>query len=93
MTVQTQDSCEKSQWKEAAQVATLCALRAPSRARQQRWDAKHIRTASTRLTIEENNRFKAACKRKGVTRYQVLRYMISLFVYGESRERGGRDDV
>lgn len=86
MTVQTQESCQKT-WKEPAQVAALAALREPRRARQQKWDAAHIITASCRLTREENAAFKAACRRLGVTRYQVLRYMIAVFMYGVRRER------
>ena len=86
MTVQPQDSCKRT-WKEPAQVAALCAVRVPSRARQQKWDATHIKTASCRLTTAENDHFKAACRRLGVTRYQVIRYMISLFLYGKQRER------
>lgn len=86
MTVHQQESCNRA-WKEPAQVAALCAVRVPTRARQQKWDATHIKTASCRLTTAENERFKAACRRLGVTRYQVIRYMISLFLYGVQRER------
>ena len=86
MTVPKQESCH-SNWREPAQVAALTAVRVPSRVRQAKWDAKHIRSASTRLTIAEHERFKACCKRLGVTRYQVIRYMITLFMYGVQRER------
>ena len=86
MTVPTQETCKET-WRGAAQVAALCAVRAPARAKQQRWDREHIKTASCRLTAEEMERFKRACKRQGVTRYQVIRYMITLFLYGERRGR------
>lgn len=86
MTVHRQESC-KPGWREPAQIAALCAVRESPRARQQKWDATHIKTASCRLTTAENERFKAACRRLGVTRYQVIRYMISLFLYGVQRER------
>ena len=86
MTVQRQASCNPG-WREPAQVAALTAARVSSRARQQKWDATHIKTASCRLTTAENERFKLACRRLGVTRYQVIRYMISLFLYTVQRER------
>lgn len=83
MTVQKQES-----WKALGQIAALGAVREPKRARQQKWDSAHIITASCRLTRPENERFKAACKRLGITRYQAIRYMIAVFLYGEQRERG-----
>ena len=86
MTVHQQESCNRA-WREPAQVAALTAARVSSRARQQKWDATHIKTASCRLTTAENERFKLACRRLGVTRYQVIHYMISLFLYTVQRER------
>lgn len=86
MTVPKQESCQRA-WKEPAQIAALTAVRVPVRARQQKWDEAHIRTASCRLTTAENDRFKIACRRLGVTRYQVIRYMILLFLHGVQRER------
>ena len=86
MTLQTQESCSR-EWREPAQVAALTALREPKYARQERWAREHMITASCRLTKQENAAFRAACKRLGVTRYQVLRYMIAVFMLGVRRER------
>ena len=91
MTVHHQESCKPS-WERMAEVAALCAIKMPSRARQQKWDAAHMKTASCRLTITEHLRFKAACRRLRLTRYQVLRYMIDLFVQGVERYGNRYDD-
>ena len=40
------------------------------------WDRKHLRTVSTKLTVEENRRLLALCKAEGVTRYALLAELI-----------------
>lgn len=87
MILHSQESCDQGAWKGPAQVAALTALREPKYARQERWAKEHMITASCRLTKQENAAFRAACKRLGVTRYQVIRHMIAVFMYGARRER------
>ena len=43
------------------------------RERQARWDARHMRTVSCRIRREQYERFKAACRMRGVTPYEVLK--------------------
>ena len=47
-----------------------------SRQRQARWDARHMKTVSCRIRSEQYERFKAACRMRGVTPYEVLRQEI-----------------
>ena len=69
---------------------------APEKVRRQaRWDREHIRTASTRLEIKDAARLKAACAAAGVSMYQLIRYMILVFLAGweagqEERKAHGR---
>ena len=46
------------------------------RQRQARWDARHMKTVSCRVRSEQYERFKAACRMRGVTPYEVLRQEI-----------------
>lgn len=74
-------------WTKAAyQAAALAAGvldEAPEKVkRQARWDREHIRTASTRLEIKDAARLKAACAAAGVSMYQLIRYMILVFLAG-----------
>lgn len=87
MTLPAQDSCVRAAWKGPAQVAALAVIRAPKYAKQERWARSHMKTASCRLTKAEDAAFRAACKRLGLTRYQVIRYMIAVFMYGARKER------
>ena len=48
----------------------------PRRARQARWDEKHMRTASCRIRSEQYERFRAECRARGMTPYEVLRRKI-----------------
>lgn len=43
------------------------------RQRQARWDARHMKTVSCRVRSEQYERFKAACRMRGVTPYEVLK--------------------
>lgn len=47
---------------------------------QARWDAEQMETASCRLTAWEAARFRLACRRLGITRYQAIRFMIAKFL-------------
>lgn len=40
------------------------------------WDRAHLRTVSTKLTMEENCRLLALCRAEGVTRYALLAELI-----------------
>lgn len=57
-----------------ARVATL------KRARQAKWDAENIRTASCRLRVEEMERLQRACREQGTTVYGLLRYMVAVYL-------------
>ena len=46
------------------------------RSRQARWDRQHMRTVSCRIRSEQYERFKAACRMRGETPYQVLQSAI-----------------
>ena len=50
--------------------------RPPGRQRQARWDALHMKTVSCRIRSEQYERFKAACRMRGETPYQVLQSAI-----------------
>ena len=50
------------------------------RTRQAQWDAEHIRTASTRLKVEEMEKLKEECRAQGTTVYGLLRYMIAVYM-------------
>lgn len=81
---------------QAATLATGALDEAPEKVRRQaRWDREHIRTASTRLEIKDAARLKAACAAAGVSMYQLIRYMILVFLAGweagqEERKAHGR---
>lgn len=47
--------------------------RSRSRERQERWDARHMMTVSCRIRREQYERFKAACRLRGTTPYEVLK--------------------
>ena len=77
MTVQEQET-----WRARAQDAALQAAREYriDRTRQAKWDAEHIRTASTRLRVEEMEKLKEECRAQGTTVYGLLRYMIAVYM-------------
>lgn len=71
---------------EAAAAAGSAAALAASAAerlrrdRQAMWDAENIITASCRLTASEDARLRHACQAAGITRYQLLRFMIARYL-------------
>lgn len=69
-----------SGWKSEGQAAALTVARNASGSRQQRWNRKNIRTASCKLSIPEMEQFRRCCDRRGITRYEALRYMIAVFM-------------
>ena len=76
-------------WKAPAQDAALAVARGYplNRDRQARWDTEHIRTASCRLTVQENAEFISECRALGVTRYAFIRYCILSFLADRRRHR------
>ena len=42
------------------------------RERQAKWDAEHLRTATTKLTVEEYERLREMCAAQGTTVYEIL---------------------
>lgn len=44
--------------------------------RRRAWDRAHLRTVSTKLTVEEDYRLRALCRAEGVTRYALLAELI-----------------
>lgn len=48
----------------------------PGLTRQDRWHKKHLRTVSSKLTIQQYQRFQGICQLAGLTPYAALRLMI-----------------
>ena len=69
-----------SKLRDFVQTADVCACErrqlSKSELARRRWDAEHLRTASTRLTVDEARRFKLFCENHDTTRYEVLRLMV-----------------
>ncbi|QNL44678.1 hypothetical protein H8790_01075 [Oscillibacter hominis] len=55
------------------------------RARQERWDRANLRTACTKMTVEDYEDFRILCVAEGTTPYAVIRAQIAAWV----RERLG----
>lgn len=70
----------KAAAKDAASITASSPYFKGNRIPQAKWDKEHIRSATTKLTVPEMERFKGICKRKGTTPYAVMRYMIWLFM-------------
>lgn len=51
-----------------------------NRRRQEKWDALHVVTASTRLTTKENALLEAFCIKYRITRYRALKDAIALYL-------------
>ena len=63
------------------------------RSRQARWDRKHIKTASCRLTIEEMEELRRACADRGTTIYSAIRRMIAEYLGGSPRGDSTRGTI
>ena len=59
------------------------------RERQAKWDANHLRTASTKLTIAEYQLLQEACSVDGHSVYSLLGWMIREYLteYKEQKEQ------
>ena len=57
------------------------------RERQARWDAAHLRTASTKLTVAEYRVLQEACAAEGHTVYSLLAWVLREFIrdYAETK--------
>ena len=56
---------------------------------QAKWDKQHLRTVSTRVTVEQNREIVEFCRRRHTTRYRMVKraiaqYMVSM--EGDSME-------
>lgn len=74
-------------WSAPAWTAATIAAATPREERrrwsgQNGWDAEHMRTVSTRLPTEEAARLERYCREAGITRYQLLGYMIKTWMAG-----------
>lgn len=49
---------------------------------QNGWDSEHMRTVSTRLPTEEAARLERYCREAGITRYQLIGYMVKTWMAG-----------
>lgn len=47
------------------------------RERQAKWDAAHLRTATTKLTAQDYELFRATCYAQGKTPYAVLQQLVT----------------
>lgn len=52
------------------------------RERQQRWDAEHLRTATTKLTVEEYGRLREMCAARNTTVYGLLGKLLRAWMAG-----------
>ena len=61
------------------------------RDRQARWDAREMRTATTKVRREVYEKFRALCQEQGETPYSVLQGFLLAFVdhFGRNDRRGG----
>ena len=50
------------------------------RERQARWDAAHLRTASTKLTVAEYRMLQEACAAEGHTVYSLMQWVLREFI-------------
>lgn len=48
----------------------------PGLTKQERWHKKHLRTVSSKLTIQQYQRFQGICQLAGLTPYAAMRLMI-----------------
>lgn len=62
------------------------------RERQARWDSEHMKTVSTRLTVEEYRAFRTLCRQERRTMYSVLRVLIKQWAL-EIAKRNSAADV
>ena len=46
------------------------------RGRQATWDRRNLRTVSTHLRVEEAERFKLYCSRRGISQYDCIRRLL-----------------
>ena len=46
---------------------------------QAKWDAKHMRTVSSKLTRDKYERLIDACIRRGTTPYRIIRKLLELW--------------
>lgn len=65
-------------------------VRLGERLRQARWDATHLRTVSTKLTVAKAKELHAACAKEGVPAYTLLQLLLSdwLDEWREAQENG-----
>ena len=59
------------------------------RERQARWDAAHLRTASTKLTVAEYRQLQEACEVEGHTVYSLMQWVLREFIrdYAETKRQ------
>lgn len=60
-----------------------------SRERQERWDAKEMRTATTKVRREVYQEFARLCRERGKTPYSVLQALLTAWM--ENPDRPSRD--
>ena len=70
-------------------------IRKYQRERQARWDATHLRTVSTKVTVAEAKRLHEACEKEGITVYALVRWFLSEWLEERRKavETGATDAV
>ena len=70
-------------------------VRLGERLRQARWDATHLRTVSTKVTVAEARRLHEACEKEGITVYALVRWFLSEWLEERRKavETGATDAV
>lgn len=68
-------------WKAKAQIAAhLAGIAAKRPSRQERWDKAHLHSVGCKISRDEAARLKARCDADGITRYELIRYMILMYL-------------
>lgn len=60
------------------------------RARQERWDKANLRTACTKMTVEDYEEFRMLCIAEGTTPYAVIRAQIAAWVRAQTGDGSDR---
>lgn len=80
------------EWSTPAYNAAMTAATAPrfDRHRQAEWDAENMVTESTRFTVAQDAELRRCCREAGICRYQLINYMLCLFIAGwDARKENG----
>ena len=80
----------QTEWSVPAYEAAMEAASAPryDRHRQAEWDAENMVTESTRFTVAQDAELRRCCREAGISRYQLINYMLRLWMAGWDARKG-----